>query len=123
MDNNVFIQRIKELRNEAGLKQRELAEKLAVSPGTVGMWETGERKPDYETICKMADIFNVMVDYLLGRSRVKSMQLLGLDDLFALPDAHAISFISIVNALFEAVAQGMPPEEAKRAFLYIYRNG
>ncbi len=59
--------RIKELRTERGLRQKDLAEKLGVSPQTVGYYENWVNKPDPETLIKLADIFEVSIDYLLGR--------------------------------------------------------
>ena len=51
-----------------GLSQRELASIFKVSTGTVGNWEVGTREPDYATLTKLANFFNVSVDYLLGAS-------------------------------------------------------
>lgn len=59
---------ISQLRNDKGLNQRELAIHLGVSNGAIGMWETGKRQPDLETIKKIASFFNVSVDYLLGNT-------------------------------------------------------
>lgn len=61
---------ISQLRNDKGLNQRELAIHLGVSNGAIGMWETGKRQPDLETIKKIALFFNVTVDYLLGNTSV-----------------------------------------------------
>lgn len=60
---NVF----KELRISSGMTQIETAEKLGISRSTIGMYETGAREPDFETLEKIADFFHVNVDYLLGR--------------------------------------------------------
>ena len=61
---NIF----KRLRNSCGLTQAEMAEKLGISRSTIGMYETGAREPDFETLEKIADFFNVDIDYLLGRT-------------------------------------------------------
>lgn len=58
---------IKTLRKESGLTQIEFAKIFKISSGTIAMWETNKRQPDYETLNKIADFFNVSVDYLLGR--------------------------------------------------------
>ena len=55
------------LRIERGFTQAELAKKLNISRSTIGMYETGSREPDYETLEKIADFFNVDIDYLMGR--------------------------------------------------------
>mgnify|MGYP002510692092 CR=1 FL=1 len=58
---------IAKLRKAKGLNQRDFANFLGVSNGAIGMWETGKRQPDLDTIEKIASFFNVTVDYLLGR--------------------------------------------------------
>lgn len=56
-----------ELRTERGLSQRDLAEKLHRSTGTIGMWENGTRLPSREAQEQIADFFNVTLDFLSGR--------------------------------------------------------
>lgn len=62
---------LKNLRTSRGITQGELATMLEVSRSTVGMYETGGREPDFETMEAIADIFNVDMDYLMGRSQVE----------------------------------------------------
>ena len=62
-----FNERFRELRKKKGLSQRELANVLHMSNSTVAMYETGKRQPDFESLEKIADFFNVDIDYLLGR--------------------------------------------------------
>lgn len=61
----MFSERLKELRKRNGLTQIELAKNLNVATGTIGMWETGKRSPDNETLLKLAEYFDVTVDELL----------------------------------------------------------
>lgn len=63
-----FASIIKNLRIERGITQEQLAALLKISRSTVGMYETGSREPDFETLEAIADIFNVDMDYLMGRS-------------------------------------------------------
>ena len=58
----------KRLRMASGYTQQIMADKLGISRSTVGMYETGAREPDYDTLEAIADIFNVDIDYLLGRT-------------------------------------------------------
>lgn len=60
--------KLKTLREQNNLTQREFAEKLSVSHGAIGMWETGKRDPDIETLIKMSDFFGVSIDYLIGHT-------------------------------------------------------
>jgi transcriptional regulator with XRE-family HTH domain len=63
-----FAQRLKELRKANGYTQITLAAALGLSKGTVAMWETGKRTPDYEIINIMSDMFDRRIDYILGYS-------------------------------------------------------
>ena len=62
---------LKNLRLSRGITQGELANKLGISRSAVGMYETGGREPDFEMMEAIADIFNVDMDYLMGRSQVE----------------------------------------------------
>lgn len=66
-----FAMRLKKLREQKRLNQTELANLLKVSNGSISKWERGDRQPDYETLENIADTFNVIIDYLLGRSDSK----------------------------------------------------
>lgn len=65
---NAFAVRLRTIRKQRKLTQRELASKLNMSQSTIALYETGDRKPDPDTINKIADFFDVSTDYLLGRS-------------------------------------------------------
>ena len=73
--------RIKDLRKEIGLTQEELGEQVGMPNNTLSQYETGKREPKLETWQKLADFFNVPVDYLLGISKDRST--LTIDDLNA----------------------------------------
>ncbi|MCR4564121.1 MAG: XRE family transcriptional regulator [Clostridiales bacterium] len=65
----MFSDELKKLRNQKGLSQAQLADKLNVAASTIGMWESGKREPrDYETLELIADFFNVNMDALLSGS-------------------------------------------------------
>lgn len=59
-------ERLRHLRELHNLTQRELATRLGMSEGAVGMWERGQREPSLEMVRQIAKIFNVSADYLLG---------------------------------------------------------
>ena len=60
--------RIKELRCERELSQRELAKAIGVSPKAVDFWEHGINEPKASYIVLLAKFFEVSTDYLLGRN-------------------------------------------------------
>lgn len=57
----------KYLRQRQNLTQVELADKLGVSKSTISMYENGNRKPEYEMLEKIADFFNVDMNFLTAR--------------------------------------------------------
>ncbi|MGO4496790.1 helix-turn-helix transcriptional regulator [Paenibacillus sp. 2RAB27] len=60
--------RIALLREKRGLTQEDLSVKIGISRASLSHYETNRREPDYETINKIANFFNVSIDYLLGRT-------------------------------------------------------
>jgi transcriptional regulator with XRE-family HTH domain len=62
------MKRLKELREYRKITQLNLAQEFNVSQSTIAMWEAGKRDPDSDMVRKLADYFNVSIDYLLGRS-------------------------------------------------------
>ncbi|WP_339234539.1 helix-turn-helix transcriptional regulator [Oceanobacillus sp. FSL W7-1281] len=64
---NVFSERIVDLRIEHGYSQEEVAKKLNVSASGYGYYEQGRNEPSLETLYKIAEFFQVSIDYLLGK--------------------------------------------------------
>ena len=58
----------KELRKEKRLTQVELAQRLGIDQTTVSKWELDKALPDTQMLIKLADFFDVSIDYLLSRS-------------------------------------------------------
>ena len=66
-----FSERLKKLRKDAGLTQIDVASKLGISQQAYASWEQGIKKPTQENLVKIAQIFNVSIDYLVGNSEEK----------------------------------------------------
>lgn len=64
---NVFAENMKKCRLECKLTQQQVADKLKIHQATYAGYESGKHSPDPETIVKLAEIFKVSTDYLLGR--------------------------------------------------------
>ena len=62
--------RIKQLRVEHDLTQKDLAISLSLTPKMISFYELGQRIPPSDIILKLADIFDVSTDYLLGRTDI-----------------------------------------------------
>lgn len=63
---------IKRLREAAGLRQYELADRMGVKQASVSAWESGQAYPTAENLIKLADILHCTVDALLGRSETSA---------------------------------------------------
>ena len=59
-------QKIKKLRNDKGLTQKDLADQVHVTFQTVSKWEKDENEPDVSTLREIAKLFGVTVDYLIN---------------------------------------------------------
>ena len=66
------MNRIKFLRENLKLSQEELAEKLNLSKGIISLYDQEKRKPSLEILIKLSEIFNVSIDYILGRTDLKN---------------------------------------------------
>lgn len=65
------MNRYKECRLANGMSQKFVALSVGVSPPMVSQWESGIKEPSKESLLKLADLFNVTTDYLLGRDEAK----------------------------------------------------
>ena len=65
----MFGEMLQELRKDKGWKQSDLADRLGLSKSAIGAYETGISEPSIENLIKIAELFNVNIDYLLGHNR------------------------------------------------------
>lgn len=65
----MFAKRLIDLRENKNIFQKDLANILNVEQATVSQWENGKRIPDSETLIKIANYFNVTVDFLIGNDK------------------------------------------------------
>ena len=82
----MFAQKIKELREQKGISQAELARDLDITQSTVGNWESDVRKPPASKLIKIADYFGVSTDYLLNDEKIAPEILMLTRNLTSLPE-------------------------------------
>lgn len=84
-----FSTRLRELRIQNNMSQQELADKIHVTKQTISQYERGIREPDYDYLLALCDIFNVSVDYILGKADVTARFLKAKDlETLAHPSSH-----------------------------------
>ena len=69
----IVAERIKELMKEENLNQVRLAEKIGVKQNTISAWLSGKKEPSITSLRKLADFFDVSVDYIIGRKNFKTI--------------------------------------------------
>ena len=71
---------LKRLRIQEGLTQQQLADKLGITKSVISYYELQERYPSPEVLMKLAMVFHVSTDYLLGMDHRETVDLTGLDE-------------------------------------------
>ncbi len=72
---------LKQLRKQNGFTQKDVAKELGITVSAYGNYELGQRQPTPEMLCKLADVFEVSVDYLLGREKENALVRKGTTDI------------------------------------------
>ena len=92
-----MMDRILELCHEKGVTQKQLAEAISVSTGNVSDWKTGRARPSLDVLGRIADYFDVSVDYLLGRTDIQNTS-----DLIDLYNSGVMNWINNRRAFKES---------------------
>ena len=87
--------KLKSLRIEKKLTQKQIADRIGLAISAVSSYESGTRYPSYDVLVKLARIFHVSTDYLLGMSDTRSIDVTGLND----------AEIALVSQLVEMLRQ------------------
>lgn len=104
------MNRLKPLRNSLNITQKELASFLGINQNTYSYWENGKVKIDSDSLSKLADYFDVSIDYLLGKSDLKK------EDSDSTPDSSRTS--ATLNELME-LCSSLSDEELNDVLNYV----
>lgn len=83
--------RIKELRQSRGMTQQQLADRLGVSKQAVSHWEGGRQSISRSSLELLCDIFNVEMDYLMGRQNI-TMRYLDTEEIHMIDNYRKLSY-------------------------------
>jgi len=95
-------ERLQELRKDAGISQKDLAEKLSLSHHTISSYEREKSIPNDEIKVKIAQLFNVSLDYLLGLIK-EPLSFTRDEDVIILPSDLPKEAIDNINQYVEFV--------------------
>ena len=89
----MLAERIKTLREQAGMSQEKLAKRLGITRSSVNAWEMGISTPSTQYIAERAGLFRVSADYLLGLSETATVSVAGLTEADVGLVCHLISHL------------------------------
>ncbi len=72
--------KLKTLRTEKKLTQKQVADQIGLAISAVSSYESGTRYPSYDVLVKLANIFHVSTDYLIGMTDTRNVDVTGLKD-------------------------------------------
>lgn len=99
--------KLKQLRSTTNNTQSDFANKIGIARTTYAMYEQGKREPDYETLKKIANFYNVSIDYLLDMTDIKQNE-----------EFEAWANDPESNIFFKEYIES--PEERKKALLQVW---
>jgi len=108
-----FEWRLENLRDKHGYTQKEVSRKLGFSENTYGQYESGKRKPDYDTLIKLADLYQVTVNYLLRGEETTEHQ--SWNNLLSIYKKHGIGHPPLMD--IDALSS-LDEESIKKLILY-----
>ncbi|TDG00287.1 helix-turn-helix domain-containing protein [Paenibacillus piri] len=113
-----YGERIASLREKQFLTQEELSKKLGITRASLSHYENNRREPDYDTIVKIANLFNVSIDYLVGRTNDPQGVL--DEEVRDFVDSLELSDGSILDKFALTIdGKKLTPEEAKRFIAFV----
>lgn len=103
--------RIKQLRIENNLTQNQFASLFGLYDSTISQYENSKRSPEYDIIIKIANKFNVSVDWLLGRVDSKDLVIM---DIHSLPKELKDIGVEYLMLAREMKDKDIPPEDVRK---------
>ncbi|MFF5993427.1 helix-turn-helix transcriptional regulator [Lysinibacillus sp. KU-BSD001] len=117
MNDSVLAKRLKELREERGYFQKFVADELGIKSNTLSGYENGSRMPDPAMLSKLANLYKVSVDYLLGRTDIPNTNQVNNGDKSFFVSKIATEFPDI-DLMFKDM-ESLTAEEMKEVYEYI----
>lgn len=95
--------RLKQLRLDKQLRQEQVARLVGVSKGAISAYETDIRQPSYDVLIRLANLYRVSVDYLLGRTDDRTLDISGLTTHEAAMISELVASMTMKNQKMEGL--------------------
>ena len=95
--------RLKQLRLDKQLRQEQVARLVGVSKGAISAYETDIRQPSYDVLIRLANLYRVSVDYLLGRTNDRTLDISGLTAHEAVMISELVASMTMKNQKMEGL--------------------
>ena len=95
--------RLKQLRLDKPLRQEQVARLVGVSKGAISAYETDMRQPSYDVLIRLANLYRVSVDYLLGRTDDRTLDISGLTTHEAAMISELVASMTMKNQKMEGL--------------------
>lgn len=94
-----FSMRLRELRQHANLRQEQVAKLIEVNKSAISTYENGSRQPSFDILVRLANLYRVSTDYLLGRTNTYSIDLSELTEEEKMLVSELVTSMSKKNAI------------------------
>ncbi len=98
-----FSARLRELRMNKGLRQDQVANLIGVNKGAISTYENDTRQPSFEILVRLANLYRVSTDYLLGQTNSRTLDLSDLEEHEAALICELVESMSKKNERFISV--------------------
>ncbi len=98
-----FSSRLKELRQSKKLRQEQVAKLVGVNKSAISSYENNLRQPSFDILVRLANLYRVSTDYLLGQTNIRSIDLTGLTEEEAVIICELVASMSKKNEMLNSL--------------------
>lgn len=118
---NVLGSRLKKAREKKGFSQKDVAKWLGITGSSLSNYERGDRDPDTTILVRLADLYDVSADYLLGRDYIDGRMKIEPEIIRTMSEAQRLAD-EVAKDLNQALADGILTEEQVKLSLDVARQ-
>ena len=98
-----FASRLRQLRLDKNLRQEQVAKLIGVNKSAISTYENNTRQPSFDILVRLATLYRVSTDYLLGMTNIRSLDLSGLSDEEVVAVSELVAIMTKRNEQFNSL--------------------